>query len=166
MDATGGNLKQLTTGGYDNPAMCSPDGKWLVFSGLVGSKFTAQRVSVDGGAVTTLSDSILTCGCINISPDGKAIAFQTQASTGAPIGIKILDFTTLQPIKISSAILAPAAKSATPPTAKPSAISSAKKASTPSGFLPSTARLATSSPTSPPSASSTSTGAPTAKNSP
>ena len=99
MDATGGNLKQLTTGGYDNPAMCSPDGKWLVFAGLVGSKFTAQRVSVDGGAVTTLSDSILTCGCINISPDGKDIAFQTQASTGAPIGIKILDFTSLQPIK-------------------------------------------------------------------
>jgi eukaryotic-like serine/threonine-protein kinase len=100
MDATGGNLKQLTFGSFDNPAMCSPDGKWLVFSGLIGSKFTAQRVSVDGGAVTTLSDSILTCGCINISPDGKAIAFQTQASTGAPISIKILDFTTLQPIKI------------------------------------------------------------------
>ena len=99
MDATGGNLKQLTFGSFDNPAMCSPDGKWLVFSGLVGSKFTAQRVSVDGGAVTTLSDAILTCGCINISPDGKAIAFQTQASTGAPISIKILDFTTLQPIK-------------------------------------------------------------------
>jgi serine/threonine protein kinase len=99
MDASGGNLKQLTFGAYDNPAMCSPDGKWLVFSGLVGGKFTAQKVSVDGGPVTTLSDSILTCGCINISPDGKALAFQTQLVTGGPIVIKILDFSTLQPIK-------------------------------------------------------------------
>ncbi|MGH9747306.1 MAG: protein kinase domain-containing protein [Candidatus Acidiferrales bacterium] len=99
MDSTGGNLKQLTFGTYDNPAMCSPDGKWLLFSGLVGSKFTAQRVSVDGGPVTTISKSVLTCGCINVSPDGKAIAFQSQASTGAPIVIQILDFTTLQPIK-------------------------------------------------------------------
>jgi Tol biopolymer transport system component len=99
MDASGGNLKQLTFGAYDNPAMCSPDGKWLIFSGLVGGKFIAQKVSVDGGAVSTISDYLLTCGCINVSPDGKDIAFQTQLVTGGPIVIKILDFATLQPIK-------------------------------------------------------------------
>jgi serine/threonine protein kinase len=99
MDASGGNLKQLTLGAYDNPAMCSPDGKTLVFSGLVGGKFIAQKVSVDGGAATTVSDNILTCGCINVSPDGKDLAFQTQLVTGGPIVIKILDFATLKPIK-------------------------------------------------------------------
>jgi Tol biopolymer transport system component len=99
MDSSGGNLKQLTFGAFDNPAMCSPDGKWLVFSGLVGGKFIAQKVSVDGGATTTLSDNILTCGCINVSPDGKDLAFQTQLVTGGPIVIKILDFATLKPIK-------------------------------------------------------------------
>ncbi|MFY9733195.1 MAG: protein kinase [Candidatus Acidiferrales bacterium] len=99
MDSSGGNLKQLTFGAYDNPAMCSPDGKWLIFSGLVGGKFIAQKVSVDGGAATTLSDNILTCGCINVSPDGKDLAFQTQLVTGGPIVIKILDFATLKPIK-------------------------------------------------------------------
>ena len=99
MDSSGGNLKQLTFGAFDNPAMCSPDGKWLVFSGLVSGKFIAQKVSVDGGAATTLSDNILTCGCINVSPDGKDLAFQTQLVTGGPIVIKILDFATLKPIK-------------------------------------------------------------------
>jgi Tol biopolymer transport system component len=99
MDSSGGNLKQLTFGPFDNPAMCSPDGKWLVFSGLVSGKFIAQKVSVDGGVATTLSDNILTCGCINVSPDGKDLAFQTQLVTGGPIVIKILDFATLKPIK-------------------------------------------------------------------
>ncbi len=75
----GGNLKQLTIGTYDNPAMCSPDGKWLVFAGLVGGKFIAQKRFRRRRRVTTLSDQSLTCGCINISPDGKELAFQTQA---------------------------------------------------------------------------------------
>jgi eukaryotic-like serine/threonine-protein kinase len=100
MDATGGNLKQITTGTDDEPAMCSPDGKWLVYAGNVSGKFVAMKVSVDGGAVTQLSDSLLTCGCVNISPDGKNLAFQTQPTTGGPIVIKILDFETLQPVKV------------------------------------------------------------------
>jgi eukaryotic-like serine/threonine-protein kinase len=100
MDATGGNLKQITTGTDDQPAMCSPDGKWLVYAGYVGGKFVAMKVSVDGGASTQLSESLLTCGCVNISPDGKYLAFQTQPTTGGPIVIKILDFETLAPVKI------------------------------------------------------------------
>ncbi len=99
MDATGGNLKQLTTGTDDEPAMCSPDGKWLVYAGYVSGKFVAMKVPVDGGASTQLSESLLTCGCVNISPDGKYLAFQTQPVTGGPIVIKILDFETLQPVK-------------------------------------------------------------------
>ena len=100
MDATGGNLKQITTGTDDQPAMCSPDGKWLVYAGYVGGKFVAMKVSVDGGASTQLSESLLTCGCVNISPDGKYLAFQTQPTTGGPIVIKILDFETLAPVRI------------------------------------------------------------------
>jgi Tol biopolymer transport system component/F0F1-type ATP synthase membrane subunit c/vacuolar-type H+-ATPase subunit K len=99
-DASGGNLKQLTTGAYDEPAMCSPDGKWLVYAGLDAGKFVAKRVSVDGGTPTQLSEALLTCGCVNVSPDGKYLAFQTQPTTGGAIIIKILDFETLQPVKI------------------------------------------------------------------
>jgi TolB protein len=99
MDASGGNLKQITTGEDDEPAMCSPDGKWLVYASLDSGKYVAKKVSVDGGPVTQLSDALLTCGCINISPDGKDLAFQTQPSPGAPVIIKILDFNTLQLVK-------------------------------------------------------------------
>ncbi len=98
-DAAGGNLKQLTTGNNDVPAMCSPDGKWLVYASYDSGKFVAKRIPVDGGASKQLSDALLTCGCVNVSPDGKYLAFQTQPSTGAAIVIKILDFDTLQPVK-------------------------------------------------------------------
>src|SRR5271156_6735724 len=100
MDSGGGNLKQITTGTDDEAAMCSPDGKWLVYAGYDSGKFLAKRVSVDGGASTQLSESLLTCGCVNISPDGKNIAFQTQPTTGGAIIIKILDFETLQPVRV------------------------------------------------------------------
>jgi serine/threonine protein kinase len=99
-DSAGGNLKQITTGTDDTPAMCSPDGKWLVYAGFDNGKFLAKKVSVDGGPSTQLSEALLTCGCVNISPDGKNIAFQTQPTTGGAIIIKILDFETLQPVKV------------------------------------------------------------------
>ena len=98
MDATGGNLKQLTTGSDDAPAMCSPDGKWLVYASFDSGKFVAKKVSVDGGATTQLSEALLTCGCVNISPDGKYLAFQTQPTTGGAVVIRILDFETLKPV--------------------------------------------------------------------
>jgi eukaryotic-like serine/threonine-protein kinase len=98
-DATGGNLKQLTSGSDDAPAMCSPDGKWLVYASYDSGKFLPKRVSVDGGTPTQVSDALLTCGCVNVSPDGKYLAFQTQPTTGGAVVIKILDFETLQPVK-------------------------------------------------------------------
>ena len=98
-DAAGGNLKRLTTGTDDEPAMCSPDGKWLVYAGFDSGKFVAKKVPVDGGASTQLSEALLTCGCVNVSPDGKYLAFQTQPTTGGAVVIKILDFETLQPVK-------------------------------------------------------------------
>jgi serine/threonine protein kinase len=100
VDAAGGNLKQITTGSDDAPAMCSPDGKWLVYAGYKDGKFVPMKISVDGGPSTQLSDALLTCGCVNISPDGKFLAFQTQPTTGGAIVIKILDFDTLQPAKV------------------------------------------------------------------
>jgi Tol biopolymer transport system component len=98
-DATGGNLKQLTTGSDDAPAMCSPDGKWLVYASYDSGKFVAKKISIDGGTPTQLSEALLTCGCVNVSPDGKYLAFQTQPTTGGAVVIKILDFETLRPVK-------------------------------------------------------------------
>jgi Tol biopolymer transport system component len=80
--------------------MCSPDGKWLVYAGYDSGKFVAKKAPVDGGTPTQLSEALLTCGCVNVSPDGKYLAFQTQPTTGGAVVIKILDFETLQPVKI------------------------------------------------------------------
>jgi Tol biopolymer transport system component len=82
MDATGGNLLQLTKGPLDSPAMCSPDGKRVLYSSLDGGKYLGKKIPIDGGTSTQISESLLTCGCINVSPDGKDLAFQTQPTTG------------------------------------------------------------------------------------
>jgi serine/threonine protein kinase len=97
MDATGGNSKQLSKGPLDAPAMCSPDGKWVLYSSLDGGKYLGKKVPIDGGTPIQISTSLLTCGCINVSPDGKDLAFQTQPTTGGAVVIKMLDFDTLAP---------------------------------------------------------------------
>jgi eukaryotic-like serine/threonine-protein kinase len=99
MDAQGGNIKQITTGDIETPAMCSPDGKWLMFEGSVNNKNTAERVSVDGGTPTPISDDALACGCINYSPDGKFIAYQAEARGGGKVVIQILDAETFKTIR-------------------------------------------------------------------
>ena len=99
IDATGGNPKQLTKGPLDSPAMCSPDGKWVLYSSLDGGKYLGKKIPIDGGTPTQISESLLTCGCINVSPDGKDLAFQTQPTTGGAVVIKLLDFDTLAPKK-------------------------------------------------------------------
>jgi hypothetical protein len=99
MDTQGGNIKQITTGDFENPAMCSPDGKWLMFEGTVNGKNLAERVSVDGGTPTPISDDALACGCINYSPDGKFIAYQAEARGGGKVVIQILDSETFKTIR-------------------------------------------------------------------
>ncbi len=99
MDTQGGNIKQITTGDIESPAMCSPDGKWLMFEGTVNGKNLAERVSVDGGTPTPISDDALACGCINYSPDGKFIAYQAEARGGGKVVIQILDSETFKTIR-------------------------------------------------------------------
>jgi serine/threonine protein kinase len=99
MDAQGGNIKQITTGDLETPAMCSPDGKWLMYEATVNNKNIAERVSVDGGTPTPISDDALACGCINYSPDGKYIAYQAEARGGEKVVIQILDAESFKTIR-------------------------------------------------------------------
>jgi Tol biopolymer transport system component len=74
MDAGGGNLKQLSEGKNDQFAVCSPDGKWVLYSDLSnGAKLT--RVPLDGGKSERLSE--LPAYGFDISPDAKLAAFTT-----------------------------------------------------------------------------------------
>ena len=99
MDAQGGNIKQITSGDLETPAMCSPDGKWLMYEAAVNNKNIAERVSVDGGTPTPISDDALACGCINYSPDGKFIAYQAEARGADKVVIQILDSETFKTVR-------------------------------------------------------------------
>jgi serine/threonine protein kinase len=80
MDTGGGDLRQLTPGKADQFPVCSPDGKWVFYSDRSnGAKPT--RVPWDGGKPERLSD--LPGYDLDISPDGKLVAFATFASSSA-----------------------------------------------------------------------------------
>ncbi len=76
MDASGGNLKQLTTGKQDNHAVCSPDGRWVYYMQQQDETRIA-RVPIDGGSPQTISDLPVVQTQFDVSPDGKSVAFET-----------------------------------------------------------------------------------------
>jgi eukaryotic-like serine/threonine-protein kinase len=75
MDADGGNLQSVGPGFLD---ACSPDGSWYAFFEDSGN---IVRASVNGGAVTSLTDSSSIPGS-DISPDGKQIVHRYQLPPG------------------------------------------------------------------------------------
>jgi serine/threonine protein kinase len=73
IDASGGNLKQLSYGKIDATPICSPDGRWVLYEdGSAGGRL--MRVSIDGGTPEKLSDELAANG-FDISPDSKTVAF-------------------------------------------------------------------------------------------
>ena len=81
MDASAGNLRQLTTGKNDSHAVCSPNSRWVYFM-QQGDEAKLARVSIDGGQAQTLSDLPITDSQFDISPDGKLAAFATLEHSG------------------------------------------------------------------------------------
>ncbi len=74
MDAGGGNFKQLGDGRLEYYPVCSPDGKWVFYTGdSNGSKLF--RVPLGGGKPEKLSE--LFASTFDISPDGRLAAFAT-----------------------------------------------------------------------------------------
>ncbi|HME36130.1 MAG TPA: protein kinase [Candidatus Sulfotelmatobacter sp.] len=78
-DAAGGNLKQLSSGKFDNAPACSPDGKWIYY--LDGPARLVMRLPIDGGAAQKLTD-VTVSGRFDISPDGNSVAFPTVDHAG------------------------------------------------------------------------------------
>jgi len=73
MDASGGNLKQLSDGKVDRFPVCSPDGRWVLYEdGSSGGRL--MRISIEGGKPERISDELAANG-FDISPDSKTIAF-------------------------------------------------------------------------------------------
>jgi serine/threonine protein kinase len=70
MDATGGNLKQLTSGKAEQSPLCSPDGRWVYYDDA-GNENKLSKVSLEGGASQRISDELMVPG-FDVSPDGKS----------------------------------------------------------------------------------------------
>ena len=79
-DASGANLKQLTTAPRDGHAECSPDNRWVYYIAN-GEEARLARVAIDGGTSQMISDLPIN-GLFDLSPDGKLAAFATLEHTG------------------------------------------------------------------------------------
>jgi serine/threonine protein kinase/sugar lactone lactonase YvrE len=83
MDATGGNLKQLSFGKIQDFSVCSPDGRWVVYEDAAGGG-QLMKVSIDGGDSVRLSPELVANG-YDISPDSKTAAFASFGHLGEHI---------------------------------------------------------------------------------
>jgi serine/threonine protein kinase len=81
MDANGGNLKQISSGAYNQDPACSPDGQWVSFETLNKEGKRVMRVPIDGGAAVDVSNRLGESAAI--SPDGKMITFVGEEGSGA-----------------------------------------------------------------------------------
>ncbi|HKD45447.1 MAG TPA: protein kinase [Candidatus Angelobacter sp.] len=68
MDASGGNLKELTNGPSNLTPICSPDGRWFVYQDL--AEGSILKMPIDGGTAENLTPTVSSAA---VSPDGKMI---------------------------------------------------------------------------------------------
>ena len=84
VDSDGSNLKQLTSGNFEENPVCSPDSKWMYFTDRAGN--VVNRVSIDGGEPevvpgTAISHGIVAGSRLGIAPDNKTLAFLSTYET-------------------------------------------------------------------------------------
>ena len=71
MDASGGNVRRLTSGEFDDFASVSPDGAWVFYMSSVGGKFSLWKVPLSGGEAALVTDREVMGPAL--SPDGKLV---------------------------------------------------------------------------------------------
>jgi Tol biopolymer transport system component len=90
MDSDGNNPKQLTDSTESLSPDCAPDGKWVVYIKSAPEK-GVWKVPMEGGNPVRLSDA--EAQDLNISPDGKMIAYSYEdPSANPPQGVAITAF--------------------------------------------------------------------------
>lgn len=93
MNSDGSKARQLTQGKLESDPCFSPDGKWVVFTGIGGNstKPVLWKIATEGGAPTQLNDKF--SAHPSVSPDGESIAFFQSESANAPLRLTIIPFT-------------------------------------------------------------------------
>ncbi|MGA8430757.1 MAG: protein kinase [Candidatus Sulfotelmatobacter sp.] len=93
-DASGGNLRKLTSGVRDDYPVCSPDSRWVYFKDNTTQRI--MKVSIDGGVTETVADMPIS-SLFDISPDGNTAVFATvDHAHGHEEKLVLLDTTTGQ----------------------------------------------------------------------
>ena len=91
LNVANGEFKQLTFGKDEENASCTPDGKWMVYSGSVASDSVGRilKLAVDssGAPVELASGNV---GPPSISPDGSSVAFFRIDGQGASAKSKFI----------------------------------------------------------------------------
>jgi Tol biopolymer transport system component len=102
MDIDGSNPVQLTYGRGEGQPVCSPDGRWVVYSrggpNTGPQQKTLWKVSIDGGEPVQLCDK--PSSGAGISPDGTLIACWYGQDAASPIKLALIPFSGGPPIKI------------------------------------------------------------------
>jgi len=90
LNAATGELKQLTLGKDEETSSCTPDGKWVLYSGpqATDNVYHNFKVSIDGGAPVELAHGNVTSPVV--SPDGTSIAYGRFEGQGAATKSKLV----------------------------------------------------------------------------
>ena len=75
---SGGEARQLTTGGHEGRPHFSPDGKWIAFTGEYDGNVDAFVIPAGGGEPLRLTWHPATDVVVGWTPDGKKILFQSS----------------------------------------------------------------------------------------
>ena len=105
MNIDGGNPIQLTYGNGEVQPVCSPDGRWVIYSKggpeTGPEKKTVWKVPIDGGEPVQLAET--PSGGAAISPDGSLIACWYKAAPAAPWQIALIPLEGGPPTKVLDA---------------------------------------------------------------
>jgi serine/threonine protein kinase/Tol biopolymer transport system component len=81
LNLSSGELKRLTSGGFDRSPSCTPDGKWVVYKSNSAGVGHIMRVSSDGGMPMELASGAVFIPAV--SPDGKLVVYERLTGEGA-----------------------------------------------------------------------------------
>ena len=95
MNSDGTNLKQITSGIAEVFPVLSPDGHWVVFQDI--GEQGLRKVSIDGGAATTLTTKLVSQP--TISPDGKLLACRYREEALSPFKLGLISLETGETVK-------------------------------------------------------------------